>query len=119
MDMTLAVGRIMSSANSKYDDAADEEEDTMGMDMTTAIGGIIKNGQASPRTLSKHIMEEEADKPNSPRRAITTAILQASPLRKTSPNLSGCCSTSIGVVGLPRKRLAPQHWASGTRCNQA
>ncbi|POR38027.1 Kinetochore protein spc7 [Tolypocladium paradoxum] len=83
MDMTLGVGRIISAANLESNDDADGE-DTMGMDITTAIGGIIKSGQASLRTLSKRIMEEEEDKPNSPKRAIMEAGSQGSPSRRIS-----------------------------------
>lgn len=81
MDMTVAVGRIVSAAGPETQEEADA---TTGMDITTAIGSIIKNGEMTPRTLNKRIMEEEADEPNSPRRAITAAITQQSPSRRSS-----------------------------------
>ncbi|KAI8626676.1 Spc7-domain-containing protein [Xylariaceae sp. FL1651] len=63
MDMTVGLGRIIP-ANDDGDD--DEDADaTTGMDMTTAVGGIIRG--ASPikdSTQAKQIMEQEADRPD-------------------------------------------------------
>ncbi|UNI23449.1 hypothetical protein JDV02_009267 [Purpureocillium takamizusanense] len=84
MDMTTVVGRIIPPVT-QGNDAADEDA-TMGMDMTTAIGGIIKRGEASPRTLNKRIMEEEASRPNSPKGAIIAAVSQKAPSRRSSRN---------------------------------
>ncbi|PWI73417.1 chromosome segregation protein [Purpureocillium lilacinum] len=81
MDMTTVVGRIIPQDNN----AADEGM-TMGMDMTTAIGGIINRGEASPRTINKRIMEEEASRPNSPKGAIIAAVSQKAPSRRSSRN---------------------------------
>lgn len=77
MNMTVGVWRIMT------DSEQDNAEATTSMDMTTAIGGIIRNGQMSPRTLNKRIMEEEVDRPDSPRKAIVAAVTQQSPSRKS------------------------------------
>jgi kinetochore protein Spc7/SPC105 len=62
MDMTVGVGRILPSEV--------EEEDgdqTMGMDVTMAVGGII-NSASTPeaRSAAKKIMEQEADEPDHP-----------------------------------------------------
>lgn len=83
MDMTVAVGRIISSANP---DEEEEEEDnadmTMGMEITTAIGGILSAGPADSRTTGRRIMEEEADKPDTPGEEIMAA---ASPSPAKNP----------------------------------
>ncbi|PNY18824.1 Kinetochore protein spc7 [Tolypocladium capitatum] len=99
MDMTLGVGRIMSAANSESNDAADGE-DTMGMDITTTIGGITMSGQASPRTLTRRIMEGELDKPNSPKKATMAAVSQGSPTRRTSRTSQAAAATPFESPGL-------------------
>ncbi|KJZ77327.1 hypothetical protein HIM_03051 [Hirsutella minnesotensis 3608] len=81
MDMTVAVGRIISADDPT---SPSVEDMTMGMDMTTVLGGILNNRATSPRTLNKRIMEEEADRPNSPKAAIAKAVAQQSPLRRSS-----------------------------------
>ncbi|KAJ6442898.1 chromosome segregation protein [Purpureocillium lavendulum] len=84
MDMTAVVGRILPPVDQGNDAAG--EDMTLGMDMTTAIGGIINRSQASPRTLNKRIMEEEANRPNSPKGAIIAAVSQKAPSRRSSRN---------------------------------
>ncbi|KAI0146106.1 Spc7-domain-containing protein [Xylariaceae sp. FL1272] len=81
MDMTMGLGRIIQT-----NDEVEEEDDeaTMGMDMTTAVGGIIrvsspaKSSPAKDQVQAKHIMEQEADIPDgegmptsSPRRRLS------------------------------------------------
>ncbi|KAF3005504.1 hypothetical protein E8E14_000690 [Neopestalotiopsis sp. 37M] len=62
MDMTTGFGRIIPEQ--QVTEVEDDEDDaTMGMDMTQAIGGIIT--QPSPkqaRTAAKQLMEEEVDR---------------------------------------------------------
>ncbi|KAJ9151921.1 Kinetochore protein spc7 [Pleurostoma richardsiae] len=63
MDMTMAVGQILSAPREEEDEDGDI---TMGMDVTTAVGRIIK--AASPvksRSEAKRMMEQEADQPES------------------------------------------------------
>lgn len=75
MAITEAVGRILSSAPTKQDDDADE---TIGMDMTTAIGGIIKPlSKSEGRIAARKAMEDEADQPDLP--------VMAAPTAKTPP----------------------------------
>ncbi|KAM0305462.1 hypothetical protein HYE67_008610 [Fusarium culmorum] len=76
MDMTLAVGQILSKPDDDdSEDNADEEGDaTMGMDMTTAIGGILNKVTGGSRDLGKRVMEEEADSAANPDEAIEAAI---------------------------------------------
>ena len=73
MDMTVGVGRILPA------EAEDEDGDqTMGMDMTMAVGGIIKSAPTpETRSAARKVMEQEADEPH---HSIT-----ASPERATSP----------------------------------
>ncbi|KAH6900378.1 hypothetical protein B0T10DRAFT_470409 [Thelonectria olida] len=84
MDMTMGVGRILSASR---DQEEEEEEDdgadaTMGMEMTMAIGGIINNGVNGSRGLGKQIMEQEADMPDSPVKAVMATVNQASPQKQ-------------------------------------
>ncbi|XP_044719929.1 spc7 kinetochore protein [Hirsutella rhossiliensis] len=97
MDMTVSVGRIMSATSPESKEDANA---TTGMDITTAIGGIIKNGEMTPRTLNKRIMEEEVDGPDSPRRAIIAAVTQQSPSRRSSRILQTTEKASLESPGL-------------------
>ncbi|RBR08983.1 hypothetical protein FVER53590_00513 [Fusarium verticillioides] len=98
MDMTLAVGQILSKPGTdrlEDNEEADEDEDedegeaTVGMDMTTAIGGILSKAAGGSRDLDKRVMEEEADCADSPDDILQAAIIknavdeQATP---TTPN---------------------------------
>lgn len=105
IDMTVSVGRIVSAASPK---SKDETDATMGMDMTTAIGGIM---EMSSRTLNKRIMEEEADGPDSPIRAIVAAVTKQSPSQRSSriSQMTPCRSPGISAFqgkGL-RRSLGP------------
>ncbi|OAA46938.1 chromosome segregation protein [Metarhizium rileyi] len=83
MDMTVGYGNILPYI-SKENDSTILGEETMGMDITTALGGIISSGDATSRDLGKKITEEEVDKPNSPRRVIMAAVSQKTPTRRSS-----------------------------------
>ncbi|QLI69881.1 Kinetochore protein spc7 [Metarhizium brunneum] len=96
MDITVGVGNIISY-NMHEDDHTIQGEETMGMDITTALGGIISNGDATSRNLGKRIMEEEVNKPNSPKRAIMAAVSQRTPTRRSS-RLSGMSQTASPKV---------------------
>ncbi|KAF7549290.1 hypothetical protein G7Z17_g6475 [Cylindrodendrum hubeiense] len=80
MDMTVGVGRIISAAHDDESDGQDDDEmdATMGMEMTTAIGGILNNGTNGSRKLGKQIMEQEADTPDSPVKVVIATVNQAS-----------------------------------------
>ncbi|KUI58145.1 Kinetochore protein spc7 [Cytospora mali] len=66
MDMTMelanAVGRILP-ADGGNSERGDDGEATTDMDMTTAVGGIIKPVSSAERTAAKKLMEQEADQP--------------------------------------------------------
>lgn len=96
LDITVGVGNIIPY-NMHEDDHTIQGEETMGMDITTALGGIISNGDATSRTLGKRIMEEEVNKPNSPKRAIMAAVSQRTPTRRSS-RLSGMSQTASPKV---------------------
>ncbi|KAF4125086.1 kinetochore protein Spc7/SPC105 [Geosmithia morbida] len=87
MDMTTSVGRILGTDKNNNTDG----DTTSGMEITTAIGGIISsnNNTTNTRNLGKRIMVEEVDKPNGPEKAIEAAVSsQGSPARRTSPRKS-------------------------------
>ncbi|RYP41850.1 hypothetical protein DL767_000679 [Monosporascus sp. MG133] len=88
MDMTVGMGRIISGG--------DEEGDaTMGMDITTAIGGIIKGpSPVKDRTRAKHLMEEEVDKSDS------TPILNSPSKRRISEVIGATRTSETGSPGL-------------------
>ena len=90
MDMTTSIGRIMIRSDDANDANDGNDDETMGMDITTAIGGIINNtnGAAPTRNLGKRIMVEEGDQPHSPKKAIEAAVSQGSPRRRPSPSKS-------------------------------
>lgn len=130
MDMTMGLGRILpsnqppkESVDDNADDNAEEEPDedmTMGMDMTTAIGGILANAGTADRTLGKRIMEEEVDKPNTPTKAILAAVGQKSHEKKQQQSEEQSDPNSPGLSafhgrGLRRSMGAPTYVAPQTR----
>lgn len=63
MDMTVGLGRIISTDNEDNND--DDGDATMGMDMTTAVGRIIRDpSPAQTHTQARQIMEQEVDVPD-------------------------------------------------------
>ncbi|TPX17184.1 uncharacterized protein E0L32_003302 [Thyridium curvatum] len=83
MDMTVAVGKIIPTTKPNGND--EEEEATMGMDMTTALGGIMKpSSPARRRSAARKIMEEEADQPD-PASTTTSLDMKASPKQCSPP----------------------------------
>lgn len=90
MDMTVGLGRILP-ANEDIED----EDATIGMDMTTAMGGIIKGPAVVNRTEARHIMEQEADENDnvpalntSTKRRLSAAISGTNALETRSPSPS-------------------------------
>ncbi|KAK8122360.1 chromosome segregation protein [Apiospora sp. TS-2023a] len=78
MDMTIGLGRILPTTQALNEE--DEEEATMGMDMTMAMGGIFKGpSPVKDRTQAKHMMEEEVDRADS-----TPILASSSPIRRLS-----------------------------------
>lgn len=123
MDMTASFGQILSNTygaprqDKQQDDGQEDDEDaddaTMGMDMTVAMGGIIGSSK-SPRSVRKSIMQEEVNKPNSPRAAVTAAISKAMPSKQTiqpaTAPASPVLSSPVSVRAKPSRHsvAAPQ-----------
>lgn len=106
MDMTVGLGRIISVPSPDNNTTVDDEL-TLGMDMTMAIGGIINNGTNTGRMLGKRILEEEVDKPHTPKEAVITAVSQASPQRYSSPQrrVASATETTPDILTLRGKGL--------------
>jgi len=62
MEITTAIGGIMPSIR----EATSELDQTVGMEMTTAVGGILQPPSSENRTRAKKIMELETDMTSSP-----------------------------------------------------
>ena len=91
MDMTTGMGRIISNG----DEDADEVDATMGMEMTTAIGGIIQDpSPARERTQAKHLMEEEVNKSDS------APILNSASKRRLSQAVGATAASETESPGL-------------------
>ncbi|KAK7430108.1 hypothetical protein QQZ08_003292 [Neonectria magnoliae] len=117
MDMTIGVGRIITASRdnegSHQDD--DDADDTMGMEITTAIGGIINNGMNGARNLGKRIMEQEADMPESPVKAVMATVNQNSPKKQPAVQTPAEASPETISLGLSafhesglRRSIGPQ-----------
>ncbi|KUI70508.1 Kinetochore protein spc7 [Cytospora mali] len=70
MEFTTVVGGIQRDPSSDESEHASDEDMSMDltaattdMDMTTAVGGIIKPVSSAERTAAKKFMEQEADQP--------------------------------------------------------
>ncbi|CAG9955051.1 unnamed protein product [Clonostachys rosea f. rosea IK726] len=85
MDMTVGVGRILPQANT--DLAGDGEDETMGMDITTAIGGILNKKTDSTLELSQQKPEEDADFLKTPPQKTVPPSRRksSSPAKRSSP----------------------------------
>ncbi|KAI1483558.1 Spc7-domain-containing protein [Daldinia eschscholtzii] len=91
MDMTVGVGRILSS----NEDEENEEDATMGMDMTMAMGGIIKGPpSAKDRTEARLQMEREVDENDN------VPALNSSAKQRLSAAISGINTSDSGSPGL-------------------
>ncbi|KAI0126491.1 Spc7 kinetochore protein, partial [Xylariales sp. AK1849] len=92
MDMTIGLGRIIPA--SEIEEA--EDDGTMGMDMTMAMGGIIKGpSPVKDRSEAKQLMEQEVDKADS------TPVMASSPSRRRLSALTVATSTTeTGSPGL-------------------
>ncbi|KAI1137171.1 Spc7-domain-containing protein [Hypoxylon sp. FL0543] len=95
MDMTVGLGRILPANENVESDGEDVEEATMGMDMTTAIGGIIKGPPpVKDRTEARHLMEQEVDDDDN------VPALRTSAKRRLSEVISGTNVSESGSPGL-------------------
>ncbi|KAJ2984581.1 hypothetical protein NUW58_g5986 [Xylaria curta] len=63
MDMTVGLGRIIPADNEGEDE--DEIDATMGMEMTMAVGRILREPSPTPNhTQARQVMEQEVDVPD-------------------------------------------------------
>ncbi|KAI1804712.1 Spc7-domain-containing protein [Daldinia bambusicola] len=91
MDMTVGMGRILSSNEEEEND----EDATMGMDMTMAMGGIIKGPpSAKDRTEARLQMEREVDENDN------VPALNSSAKQRLSAAISGINTSESGSPGL-------------------
>jgi kinetochore protein Spc7/SPC105 len=113
MDMTIGLGRILP-APQQAEDENDEDDATVGMEMTTAVGGIIKGpSPVKDRAAAKQLMEEEVDKTdntpvsaNSPAKRRLSALIGA-------PGKSGAASPKLPTPQRSLRSSAGRR-ASGT-----
>jgi kinetochore protein Spc7/SPC105 len=106
MDETVAVGRILSSApvHNPSEEEPDDATITMGMDITTAIGSIIKPAsQAQDRTTARKVMEAEADEPGVD--AIASVEIKSPPKPKQRLSVSADENGSPGMSIFRGKNL--------------
>ncbi|EHL01860.1 putative Kinetochore protein spc7 [Glarea lozoyensis 74030] len=101
MDMTSAVGSIL---NSVKESIADELDATTGMEITTALGGILQPGSSSKnKAQAKRIMELEADLGSSP---FQIDIIPNSPPKNAASTHTAASETgSPSMTGLRGKGL--------------
>ncbi|KAH8669553.1 hypothetical protein BGZ60DRAFT_564019 [Tricladium varicosporioides] len=101
MDMTVAMGRIMSNIKSSHVEA----DETMGMDMTAALGGILlPQAGTGSRAQAKKIMELETDADSSPFRVdiVPDSPLKTSTSVHTATSETGSPSIAFRGKGLRR-----------------
>ena len=120
MDMTAPIGRVLSPVTERTEPT---DEETMGMDITVAMGAILPDGlKTDDRRTAKLLMEEEADhgqlthspfakdKPKAPEaheEQVTEASPQPASTLETPSKASGGGSLSI-VRQSPRTRASPR-----------
>ncbi len=116
MNMTTSVGKILSSQQG----AANNEDDaTMDMEVTTALGGILKPASPSrTRSAARKVMEQEADQPGSAN-ATASPKIRSPPKRGTaaSPSAHSQKPETPGRAAFRGKglRRSPQAKAAGMR----
>ncbi|KAF5629360.1 kinetochore spc7 [Fusarium sp. NRRL 52700] len=120
MDMTLAVGQILSKPGTDHqednEDADEDEGDaTMGMDMTTAIGGILSKATSSSRNLGKRVMEEEADSADSPDDVLQAAISNNAFDEQAEPTMPNEKQTKTPSPGPSRTLRSAPRSITGTK----
>lgn len=100
MEMTCGVGRILSDGDANQDHDANVEN-TVDMDITTAVGGMIKS-QPVPegRTAAKKLMEQEADQPETTN---TDSTPIKSPARKLMSSVKKDLGDSPGLAAFNGK----------------
>ena len=101
MEMTMAVGGILEAITERTE--PDEEDQTVAMDMTTAVGAILPSGlSTNDKAFAKRLMESETDvgqlasspfRPDSPKDAIAAT--------STTPESANALPTETTDIGSP------------------
>lgn len=124
MDITMAAGRILPSTLSHNPHSERQEEnDTIDMDMTTAVGGILSLPTKQNRVQAKQLMEEEGDAADSIVSPLTTT--RSPPKQKTvqdtratsetgSPSLSAFNGRGLRHSGRVQKAITSSRQETGT-----
>ena len=87
MEMTMAMGDILPSITERTEP---DEDQTAGMDITTAIGAILPNSlKTQDKTIAKSLMEEEAEHGQ-----LTRSPLHEKTLKDEAPILHAAITTS-------------------------
>ncbi|KAI9682026.1 MAG: hypothetical protein M1817_000080 [Caeruleum heppii] len=109
MDMTMAGGRILEPKSEQAQ--VEVQDETVGMDITTAIGAILPSQlKTENREQAKAIMEAETDAagmPNSP------AIMQVHQASARPGAIDTPSMTTASATGSPRKTSARRSPAAG------
>ncbi|KAI0103523.1 Spc7-domain-containing protein [Daldinia grandis] len=111
MDMTVGMGRILPS----NEDDEDDEDATMGMDITMAMGGIIKGPpSAKDRIEAKRQMEREVDEDDnvpglnsSAKRRLSAVVSGTNVSESGSPALSAFRGKGLRRTGELRRSVTP------------
>lgn len=98
MNRTSGVGRILSAGTATQGHAS-ENEKTIDMDITTAVGSIISPQAATEdRTVAKKLMEQEVDQPE-------TTNNDSTPIKSPARKLMSSAKKGLAAfngTGLPR-----------------
>ncbi|KAI4860392.1 Spc7-domain-containing protein [Hypoxylon rubiginosum] len=113
MDMTVGLGRILPTTQDNEDG---EEDATMGMDITMAMGGIIKGPPSvKDRAEARHIMEQEVDEDDglpalnsSSKRRLSAAIAGTNTSETGSPGFSAFRGKGLRRTGDWRRSATPK-----------
>ena len=121
MDISAPIRRVLSPVTERTEPT---DEETMGMDITTAMGAILPDGlKTDDRHMAKLLMEEEADHGQLTRSPFAKPESQASgqakdqdaesssltPSKSGSPSKAGAGSNTFIVRQSPRVRTSPRH----------
>ncbi|KAL1840632.1 hypothetical protein VTJ49DRAFT_240 [Mycothermus thermophilus] len=111
MDMTEAVGRILT-------DEVEDQDQTVGMDMTVAVGGIIQSASTpAARSAARRVMEEEADEPGHSAAAAMERL--GSPERPAASAADGKAAADSSPFRGNGLRRTPPRGLSPTRLSPA
>jgi len=98
MDMTMAMGGILTSITERTEPSEDE---TGEMDITTAIGAILPNDlKTQDKNVAKKLMEEETEHGQLTRSPFARAASQEVSVSKENPGRPSIATSETGSPGL-------------------